>query len=221
MLNVKKLILFCMLLSPMLMRSQTCDSLVPFFVVDLSSDPDSVWISPSIQRAGYCCGAVYPETCLEFEVTISPSAIGIIFNIINSQPPMGAIYTKTNCTNPVAVGSPIFLSSPGPHQITFCKPGNNVYQYSIESIPGTAGVSNYDETYPVNIYPNPANYFIIIESKSNSNQTYNLIDISGRVILSDTFRERKEIKLGSITPGFYVIEVLSACHSTKKKIIIE
>jgi hypothetical protein len=218
---MKKLILLFMLLNPMMMSSQTCDSLVPFFAVDLSSDPDSVWISSPVQRAGYCCGSVYPDFCVEFEVTISPSAIGIIVNIISSQLPMGAVYTKNNCADPLALGSPLYLSSPGPHQITFCKPGNNFYQYSIESIPGTAGVSNYDETSHVNIYPNPANDFIIIESKSYSNQTFKLIDVSGRAVLSGTVREKEEIKLGSISPGFYVIEILSDYQSVKKKILIE
>jgi hypothetical protein len=221
MLDTKKILLFFMLLNPMLMSSQTCDSLVPFFAVDLSSDPDSLWISPFIQRAGYCCGAAYPETCLEFEVTISASAIGIIFNIISGQLPIGAVYIKNNCIGPLAVGTPIYLSSSGPHQITFCKPGNTQYQYTVESIPGTAGFSNYEETSSINIYPNPASNFIIIESKSSSNQTFRLTDVSGRTVLAGNIKEREEIKLGSITPGFYVIEVLSDNHSVKKKIIIE
>jgi hypothetical protein len=218
---MKKLILLFMLLNPILMSSQTCDSLVPFFAVDLSSDPDSVWISSPVQRAGYCCGSVYPDVCIEFEVTIASSASGIIVNIISSQLPMGAVYTKNNCADPLGLGSPLYLSSPGPHQITFCKPGNNFYQYSIESIPGTAGVSNYDEAYHVNIYPNPANNFIIIESKSNSDQIFKLIDVSGRVVLSGGIKEKEEIKLESISSGFYIIEILSNNQSVKKKIIIE
>lgn len=221
MLNSKKLILFFMLVNPTMMSSQTCDSLVPFFVVNLSSDPDSLWMSPEVQRAGYCCGSVYPDICIEFEVTIAPTAVGVIFNIITGQLPIGAVYTKTNCTDPVGVGVPIYLSTPGPHHITFCKPGNNLYQYTIESIPGTAGILSTEEIYSVTIYPNPANNFIILESKSNSKQTYNLIDVSGRVIRSGTFKEREEIKLESISPGFYVIEVLSKNNSIQKKIIIE
>jgi hypothetical protein len=221
MLKAKKILMFLMLLNPMLISSQTCDSLVPFFAVDLSSDPDSVWISSAVQRAGYCCGSVYPEVCVEFEVTISSSAIGIIVNIISTQLPMGAVYTKNNCADPLGLGSPLYLSSPGPHQITFCKPGNSMYQYSIESIPATAGVANYDKVYPIKIYPNPANDFIIIESKYYSNQTFKLIDISGRAVFSGTVREKEEIKLGSISPGFYIVEILSNNQSVKKKIIIE
>lgn len=205
----------------MLMNSQTCDSIVPFFVVDLSSDPDSLWTSAPVQRSGYCCGAVYPESCVDFDVTIAPSAIGIIFNIITGQLPLGAIYTKTNCTDPVTVGDTILLSTTGPHKITFCKPGNNLYQYSIESIPGTAGILSNEENYTVNIYPNPASNFIIIESKLTITNTFTLMDISGRIIRSGTFKEREEIILESIAPGFYVIEVLSENHSTQKKIIIK
>ena len=35
-----------------------CDATVPLLIVDLSSNPDSVYISPSIQRIDQCCGAV-------------------------------------------------------------------------------------------------------------------------------------------------------------------
>jgi len=112
-----------------------CDPNVPTFTVDLSSNKDSVWISPNIIRDGSCCDSKKNERCLHFIVTLSPDAEALNFNVYSGAMPSGALFYQIGCGGPIAVGEPICLSGPGPHEITFCKPGNNAHEYSITSIP--------------------------------------------------------------------------------------
>jgi hypothetical protein len=217
-LNVKKIFVFFILLYPMIICSQTCDSIVPFFTVDLSSKPDSIWVSPSTPRDGYCCGAVYPEKCIEFKITISPAAIGVIIHIYSSF--VGPFYVNFDCNNLTSVEDTVFFPTVGPHSLTLCKPGNTIYTYAIESVPdSTTTISNIEQQDKIIIYPNPTNDYIIIESKSFQNKSYKLMDISGRIIKSGIFKEQQEIKLESFAAGFYFIELIFDRQLIRQKII--
>jgi len=117
--------------------SQTgCGPNVPSLNVDLSSNPNGAWISPDTLRSGLCCGAVSPDRCIEFNVLLHPNAVGIIFTIFSGAIPPGALYYQLNCGTPTPIGTVLCLNGPGPHLITFCKPGNNNNQYQILSVSG-------------------------------------------------------------------------------------
>ncbi|MCB0541381.1 MAG: hypothetical protein KDE33_27990, partial [Bacteroidetes bacterium] len=118
-------------------QSGLCDSNTPFYNVDLSSNPDSIWISPPDVRVGGCCGTSHPIRCIEFEVLLEPNAAGIIFDIYSGAMPSGALFYQVNCGPEIPIGEMICLEGPGPHTITFCKPGANQNEYTIQSIPGT------------------------------------------------------------------------------------
>jgi gliding motility-associated-like protein len=128
------LLLFMLGFAPM--QAQDCDGDVPFFNVNLTSAVDAVFFSPAIQRNGNCCGTTNPDKCVSFSVTLHPDAVGIIFNICDGAMPPGALFYQVNCGPATAVGNVLCLSGPGPHLITFCKPGNNTNVYCITSIPG-------------------------------------------------------------------------------------
>jgi len=113
----------------------TCDPSVPFYQVDLTGNPDSIWYSPGHIRNGNCCATLPPDRCTSFEVIVDTGAAMINFNIASGAIPSGAMFYQINCGPPVAVGQPICISGPGPHHITFCKPGNNQNTYFIQSIP--------------------------------------------------------------------------------------
>jgi len=113
----------------------TCGSNVPFYQVNLSGHPDSVWYSPSHERVGNCCGTSSPDDCTSFEVTLDTGTAMINFDIASGAIPSGAMFYQINCGPPVAVGQPFCISGPGPHHITFCKPGNNENSYMIQAIP--------------------------------------------------------------------------------------
>lgn len=112
---------------------QYCDSLVPSFVVDLTGSPNMNWVSPMVVRDGNCCGTSAPDNCLEFVITLHPSAIAVNFNIAGGAVPPGALFYQIDCGPVTPVGSPICLYGPGPHTLTFCKPGNNSNSFSITS----------------------------------------------------------------------------------------
>lgn len=126
-------ILFVLLFITPAAEAQICDPGVPSFTVDLSTNPDSVWISPNTVRNEHCCGATNPDRCVQFVLTLHPSATGIAFNVYSGAMPPGALFYQIGCGPPTPVGEPICLNGPGPHIITFCKPGNNQNQYSITS----------------------------------------------------------------------------------------
>ncbi len=129
------LLLFCFVLTTRVgAQVNNCDSTVPNFYVNLAGHPDSTWISPLIYRNGLCCGD-NGTRCLRFVITLDSSALGVAFNIATGAIPSGSMYYKIDCGPEVAVGSPICLNGPGPHELTFCKPGNNENTYSIVSVP--------------------------------------------------------------------------------------
>ncbi len=117
---------------------QICDPDTPVLTANLTGNPDSMWISPPIIREDHCCTATGNDRCLEIILTLDQGSQGIIFNVYSGAMPSGALYYQVNCGPPTPVGTQLCLSGPGPHIITFCKPGNNDNQFSIQAIPAPA-----------------------------------------------------------------------------------
>ena len=126
-------IFFISMLFSIAAQAQFCDSLVPTLIVDLSASPTLDWTSPLIQRDGNCCGSTAPDVCLEFVITLHPDASAILFDIESGAVPPGALFYQVDCGPITPVGSPICLDGEGPHNLTFCKPGNNQNSFSITS----------------------------------------------------------------------------------------
>lgn len=116
------------------LNAQICDPIVPTYNVNLTGNPNGTWISPPVVRAGNCCGTSNPDRCVQFVVSLDPAAQGILFSVYSGAMPPGALFYQINCGPPTPVGTPLCLNGPGPHVITFCKPGNNQNQYQITSI---------------------------------------------------------------------------------------
>lgn len=129
------LLLICLSLFRSESVAQYCDTVTPSFNVDLSANPHMSWTSPTTNRDGFCCGATAPDKCLEFVITLHPDAASVVFNITSGAIPPGALFYQIDCGPPTPVGSPICLTGTGPFHLTFCKPGNNVNTFSIETIP--------------------------------------------------------------------------------------
>ncbi|MES2781117.1 MAG: SprB repeat-containing protein, partial [Bacteroidota bacterium] len=114
--------------------AQPCSG-APSFTIDLSGSPDSTWTSSSIARSGDCCGSSNPDRCIEFNLTLDSLSSGIKLDIPSGALPGGALFYQIGCGVSYQVGVEICLSGPGPHRITFCKPGNNTNVYQIKAIP--------------------------------------------------------------------------------------
>ena len=57
-----------------------CGGGTPTFVVDLSADADSLWISDPAARGGSCCTPP-DNNCVQFALTLADDAVGIIFSV--------------------------------------------------------------------------------------------------------------------------------------------
>ncbi|HLF63580.1 MAG TPA: hypothetical protein VI603_07500, partial [Saprospiraceae bacterium] len=110
-----------------------CTGNVPFFFVDLSNNPDSMWVSDPVVRDGICCGETGPPPprCIHFSLILPPDVIAITFDIESGAIPPGALYYQIDCDTLHPVGEPICLQGGTTYQLTFCKPGNNINTYSI------------------------------------------------------------------------------------------
>lgn len=106
----------------------------PVFVIDMTGNPDSVWTSPSVVRNCEVCGATAPDVCITFILTLDPATQAISFDITSGAIPPGALYYQLSCGDSNQVGDTICIDGVGPHQITFCKPGNNPNSYTISAI---------------------------------------------------------------------------------------
>ena len=148
-----------------------CDTIVPFFSPDLTSSPNSMYITPEIIRKGQCCGGASNENYVSFYVTLHPNVasveIGILpgyadpggsgfYNVI-----VGGDTTATSgvCGPDVAGGDPTCITGSGPHKITYHKPGKNKVKYYLKQIPQPTfpqdDTTRIGCSLPLNIYGFP------------------------------------------------------------------
>ena len=114
-------------------QNPDCDPTVPYFLVDLTGSPAGVWTSPNISRLDQCCGAPGSDQCISFDVLLDSGAVGIQIDMTGADP-SGSLYYSIGCLGSYPGGTIKCISGPGPHRITFCKPGNNANIYTITSI---------------------------------------------------------------------------------------
>ena len=125
-----------------------CTAEVPLLVIDLSSDPDSVYVSPSIQRIGQCCGGLENVNFISFYATLHPNAAMVEIGIADGANPSGSseyhfvdggdLITPGICTTPIPGGTdgvciPDGIVGPD-YKIMFSKPGNNTNQFFFRQI---------------------------------------------------------------------------------------
>jgi gliding motility-associated-like protein len=121
-----------------------CETDVPFFNIDLSSDPDSTYTTPEIIRKTGCCGI--NNEYVSFYVTLHPDVA--MFELLVAQgyaDPGGAgnytIISGGDLSNPGACGTqipgggPICITGSGPHKIVYSKAGSNKIKYIFKQIP--------------------------------------------------------------------------------------
>ncbi len=61
-------------------------------------------------------------------------------------------------------------------------------------------------TSEINVYPNPANDYLTIESPDNSKLHYNLYDLSGKLVLTGTLNGNK-LNISNLSPGIYILDI--------------
>lgn len=71
----------------------------------------------------------------------------------------------------------------------------------------------------MNVFPNPANNGLLTVQQEGS-FTYELIDVSGRLIANGKAFNQATIDVGNVASGMYIVRVLHGEQSTAKKVVI-
>ena len=72
----------------------------------------------------------------------------------------------------------------------------------------------------IELFPNPANNLININLKNNIFSNYEVLDISGKVLLSDSFLNETQINSSNLKNGIYIIRVGNDFKNFSKRITI-
>lgn len=81
------------------------------------------------------------------------------------------------------------------------------------------GVASDDiETEVISVFPNPASDFIVIETESENQTSFQLLDLSGKALMP--FTSSRIIQVDFLTPGMYLLKVESLKGVTFRKIHI-
>lgn len=116
-----------------------CVDEVPFFLVDMTGNPDSIVTIEDVLRSNKCCNTGGPSThCASFNIRLDPGAVGLEILVDGVIPP-GQDW-RQDCGN-LDVHGGIVCIDPGVfHLFTYCKAGNGTDQrtnsYTFRSVKG-------------------------------------------------------------------------------------
>jgi len=122
-------------LLPAIVEAQVSCPGVPTYTVDFTGNPTGTFNTPNVSRAGNCCGTISPDRCLHFDITFDTLTAAVNFQVLSGSLSPGSLFYQLDCGAQTQVGSPLCISGGLHHDLTFCKPGNNVNTYSVTSIP--------------------------------------------------------------------------------------
>ena len=88
-----------------------------------------------------------------------------------------------------------------------------VYQKNVLNI------TNQTSTPKFNLYPNPTNGSVFIESSLTSSSVFILMDVNGKLIKQDSFVGNVKVSLEELNAGVYFIKINTADNSVNYKVI--
>jgi hypothetical protein len=106
----------------------------------------------------------------------------------------------------------------GGNQITcvFSSTQTNCVDSSVLNITVATGINNIKNSN-IKIYPNPTNNIINIEGLTkNENNTIQIFDVQGKLVISKTITEKGTIDLSELNKGIYVIKIREVAHRIVK-----
>ncbi len=111
---------------------QICESGVPTRYIDFTgANANFSWTSDAVHRSNLCCTASNPDRCIHFVITTDSTVAALNFEISSGAIPPGALYYQIDCGPQTQVGTIGCINIAGIHDLTFCKPGNNINTYTI------------------------------------------------------------------------------------------
>ena len=101
---------------------------------------------------------------------------------------------------------------------------SNVYPSTIASCPlitrSSIGISKSINPNKLAIYPNPANDNFTIELNSSDNQTVQIFDVSGKLVLNQRINGKADIDVSGLHEGVYYISSANAISVVKTRLVI-
>ena len=106
--------------------------------------------------------------------------------------------------------------SPGIYTVVVTD-GNNCSASSTFVVSTTAGLANVEmSTENIQLYPNPANTYVIIEGKGFTIDKIEVVDVLGQISFSSEFKESKvQLNTSGLEQGVYFVKI----QSNKKEVI--
>lgn len=77
------------------------------------------------------------------------------------------------------------------------------------------------EDLNVRLYPNPANNYVIVETKGDEPVSFCLYNLQGRLLIKENIYSTTTIDLGHVNKGLYVVKMDGAKNSLVTKLIVE
>jgi gliding motility-associated-like protein len=146
-----------------------CESIVPFFPLDMTSDPDSTYTTPEVTRLGECCsgGGSGNQTYISFFAELHPDAVMVEIGIAPGYADPGGsgnynqilggdLLTSGICQPDIDGGDPVCLQGTSPYKFVYHKPGGNDVAYYFKQVPRPIFPSDQATRYgcplPLEIY---------------------------------------------------------------------
>lgn len=84
------------------------------------------------------------------------------------------------------------------------------------------GIDGYGSTIPMNIYPNPTNGCLTIDSKTEEIQNVSIYDLSGKMVLQkQPYNKQSHIDLSNKASGTYILRIETEKGISTQKIILQ
>ena len=99
--------------------------------------------------------------------------------------------------------------------------GSYLYLDNINIVTSTTGIKQVTgSNEQVAVYPNPSNGSFVIEPSSNTKQTMQVYDVTGKLVLSQTIIGKTTIDAGTLNEGIYNISLHSNEGIINKRVVI-
>ena len=107
-----------------------------------------------------------------------------------------------------------------PYPTNFASSGFDLDAVGVINQKNAAGINQVDNGV-VNVYPNPFNDFIQVQTDQAGSCELELTDISGRIIVKEDFEQNQTLHLSELPKGIYTIKVTTAQSAFSKLIVKE
>ena len=104
--------------------------------------------------------------------------------------------------------------------------GNNstyaakVKSHSNQTNNRAAGIEKITNNQQVSVYPNPASNNFVIETTSTEKQQLQIVDVTGKIVLSQTITSKTTIDASLLSDGVYNITIIGNGSVANKKLVI-